>query len=124
MKLSISAAVMLAVLPLAAANAAGDPAAGKSKFIVCTACHAVAAGAPKKMGPNLFGVVGAKGGSHDAAFAYSLALKAAAPTWNDANLDKWLSGPAKMVPGNRMAFVGLPNQTDRDNVIAYLKTLK
>ena len=119
--------VMFAVILAVAATpsfAAGDPAAGKSKFIVCTACHSVAAGAPKKMGPNLNGVVGSKAGAHDGSFSYSPALKASGLTWTEANLDKWLAGPAKLVPGNRMAFPGLPNPQDRANVIAYLKAAK
>ncbi len=124
MKSSILFAGILSLAAASAAHAAGDPAAGKSKFIVCTACHSVAEGAPKKMGPNLFGVVGRKAGAGDPAFTYSPALKGSNLTWTEANLDKWLSGPAKLVPGNRMAFPGLPDAQDRANVIAYLKAAK
>ena len=77
------------------------------------------------MGPNLNGVIGSKAGAHDPAFTnYSPALKNSKITWTEANLDKWLASPAKMVPGNRMAFVGLPNAQDRANVIAYIKAGK
>lgn len=102
------------------AQAKGDPVAGKKIFMRCVACHAVQPGAGIKMGPNLAGVVGRKSGSA-AGFKYSAAMQKAKLTWNDATLDKWLTRPAALVPGTSMAFAGLPNATDRANVIAYLK---
>jgi len=45
-------------------------------------------------------------------------------TWDAATLDKWLTKPSDLVKGTKMTFPGLPNQADRDNVIAYLATLK
>ena len=50
-------------------------------------------------------------------------MKDANVTWNDANLDKFLANPPGFVHGTKM-FVNLPNETDRQNVIAYLRTLK
>ena len=44
-------------------------------------------------------------------------------TWDDANLDKFLANPAGFVHGTKM-FVNLPSEADRQNVIAYLDTLK
>ena len=41
--------------------------------------------------------------------------------WDDATLHTYLEDPKAMVPGTKMAFVGLKKQEDRDNVIAYLK---
>ncbi len=120
---SFPVAVLAAALPLAAASAAGDPMAGKAKFAMCGACHAVAAGAPRKIGPNLAGVVGRKAGA-EPGFVYSPALKASRLVWNDATLDKWLASPFKLVPGNRMAYAGMPDAAARANVIAYLRTLK
>jgi len=31
-----------------------------------------------------------------------------------------LANPGKYVPGNKMAFAGIPNESDRANLIAYL----
>ncbi len=45
-------------------------------------------------------------------------------TWDDATLDRYLKKPRKVVKGTRMAFPGLRKKKDRDDVIAYLKTLK
>tara|TARA_R110000868_G_C10972850_1_gene770885 strand:+ start:128 stop:286 length:159 start_codon:yes stop_codon:yes gene_type:complete len=45
-------------------------------------------------------------------------------TWDKASLDKFLSAPQAMVRGTKMAFVGLNKAKDRQDVIAYLATLK
>ena len=42
--------------------------------------------------------------------------------WTPENLDKYLTNPKAMVPGNKMAFPGLPVAQDRADVIAYLAT--
>lgn len=117
-------AALAAALALpAAAHAQAKPAnaaAGKLVFMRCAACHAVAPGAPNKVGPNLSGVVGRKAGAATG-FRYSAALSGAKLTWNEATLDKWLARPAGLVPGTSMVFAGLPKPEDRANVIAYLK---
>jgi cytochrome c len=51
-------------------------------------------------------------------------FKSAKLQWNEANLDKWLTNPAAMVPGNMMMFPGSAMRRDRQHLIAYLKTLK
>ena len=57
-------------------------------------------------------------------YTYSDALKKSGITWDEAALDKWLQGPSKDVPGTKMIFAGVKDETDRANLIAYLKTLK
>ena len=44
--------------------------------------------------------------------------------WTEDLIFQYLAGPQKMIPGIKMTFVGLPNEKDRYDVIAYLKTLK
>jgi len=41
-------------------------------------------------------------------------------TWDEATLRKYLRLPRDVVPGTKMAFPGLPRDSDIDNVIAYL----
>lgn len=114
-------AAALAVTMASPVQAQAAPAArGKILFLRCASCHAIAPNAPAKIGPNLNGVVGRKGGSV-AGFHYSAAMKAKGPVWTEANLDAWLAGPTKVVPGTSMAFAGLPNPADRKALIAYLK---
>lgn len=119
------AAMVMGLATAGSAQAQGaDPAVrGKLLFLQCGACHAVAPGAPAKVGPNLSGVVGRKAGAV-AGFKYSPALAKAGLGWDEGNLDKWLMAPAKLVPGTIMLFPGLPKPEDRKAVIAYLKTLK
>ncbi|WP_343713499.1 cytochrome c family protein [Inquilinus sp.] len=119
--LSLVAAVAALALPMAvhAQDAAGDAAKGKQVFAKCQACHSVEAGT-NKLGPSLHGVVGRTSGTLEG-FNYSQAMKDAHLTWDEATLDKYLSGPKALVPGTKMVFPGLPKEEDRLNVIAYLK---
>jgi cytochrome c len=104
------------------AMAAGDASAGQSVFAShCAVCHSTTPG-ENKIGPSLAGIVGSKSGSVPG-FDFSTAMKDANVTWNHANLDKFLADPVGFVHGTKM-FVNLPSQTDRQNVIAYLDTLK
>ena len=50
-------------------------------------------------------------------------MKDASVAWDDANLDKYLTNPTEFIHGTKM-FVNLPSEIDRQNVIAYLNTLK
>ncbi len=43
--------------------------------------------------------------------------------WDEATLDTYLTDPRKVVPGTKMVFTGIKAEEDRQNVIAYLKTL-
>jgi cytochrome c len=100
---------------------AGDPAAGRAVFLVCSACHS-AKPAEKNIGPTLYGIVGRKAGTV-ADFDYSPTLKSASITWTRVTLDAYLKNPAAYVKGNKMAFVGIPDARDRADLIAYLTRL-
>ena len=123
MRYVVSAAVCAAALVFtsAAARADGDPTAGKQVFKKCHACHNVGEDAHNAVGPVLNGVVGRKAGTYPG-YNYSDANKNSGITWTVANLKEYLTNPQKMVPGTKMAFPGLPEEKDRDNVIAYLAT--
>jgi cytochrome c len=122
---AIRGAVALAVLAAAAApaQAAVDAAAGQVLFThKCAICHTVVEG-QNKAGPSLYGVVGRRAGSL-ATYTYSDAMKNANRTWDAATLDDYLQAPRQKIPGVKMIFAGLPDEADRQNVIAYLETLK
>ena len=105
---------------LAASAAAADPEAGKTVFNRCKICHRVEAGAPSALGPNLHGLFGRKAGTVEG-YDYSAAMKNSGVTWDEETLRKYLGDPKGFIPGNKMAFPGLKNQSELDNVLAYLK---
>jgi len=103
--------------------AAGDAVQGKAVFARCAICHNVEKDGGNGVGPNLFGIAGRKAATVDG-FNYSAPLKASGVVWTDDNLEKWIAGPAKMLPGTKMAFAGITNKGQIADVIAYLHTLK
>jgi cytochrome c len=107
------------VLMAAPAFAAGDPAKGEKVFAKCKACHTTEAG-KNRVGPSLAGVFGRTSGTVEG-FKYSDAMKNAGVVWDDETISKYLEAPKGFIEGNKMAFPGLKNQQDRDDVIAYLK---
>ncbi len=121
----IKATVLGAALVWSAnAYAAGDAAKGEVVFKKCKICHAVGPTAKPGVGPVQNNLIGATAGSRPG-FNYSTAMKEAGAkgiVWTEENIDKYLTNPKAMVPGNKMAFPGLPNAQDRADVIAYLKT--
>ncbi len=131
-------AIALAALPNAAPVAvvasgpesiipllAGADVAKGQAFVAqqCAACHTVNSGGANGVGPNLYGVVGAKMFSAPG-FSFSSAAKGkASGTWDYDNLNKWLAAPDKFVPGTAMSYAGIHNTQTRADVVAYLRTL-
>lgn len=123
MRISIAALVLAMAAPLCHPAQAADPAAGERVFKTqCGACHSPLAG-KNLVGPSLHGIVGRHSGTVEG-FRYSAANKAANLTWDQATLDKYLTSPKAMVPGTTMTYVGLKNDTQRGDLIAYLATVK
>ena len=75
-----------------------------------------------KLGPSLAGIVGRKSGAVPG-YNFSPALKAANITWDEQTLDKFLENPGTDVHGTKM-FISVPSAQNRQNIIAYLETLK
>ena len=111
--------LMLAVLP-AAAQAAGDPAQGEKVFLKCRACHQIGETAKNAVGPELNGLFGRKTGSVPG-YSYSAANKNSGIVWDETVFREYIQNPKAKIPGTKMTFPGLKDQTDIDNVIAYLK---
>jgi cytochrome c len=101
-------------------HAQGDAAAGEKVFAHCAPCHSNKPG-ENKFGPSLAGVIGRKSGT-EPGYNYSSAMKEANVIWDEKSLDEYLQGPGKFVRGTKMVYF-VPNEKDRQDVIAYLKTL-
>ena len=87
----------------------------------CRECHSFVKD-DNRLGPSLYGVVGRKAGT-EAGFAYSDSVKGSGITWDEATLDKWITNPEAVLPGNNMGviFGGLADAAERAKIIAFLK---
>lgn len=102
--------------------AEADLETGQRLAMQCRACHSFDAGGPNLIGPNLHGFFGRPVASAPG-YGYSPALREADFIWTPDALDAWLAQPATFLPGNRMAYAGLSDRSDRDAVIAALLRL-
>jgi cytochrome c len=93
--------------------------AGRRVFAQCRSCHTIDEGAGNRVGPNLHGVFGREIGSVEG-FNYSQPVQDANFVWDADHLDHWLQNPQSFLPGNRMAFAGVRDETQRRDLIAYL----
>lgn len=116
------AAATEAPVDLGTLLASADADKGRRTAQVCMACHDLTQNGPNRIGPNLWGVVGRPVATH-AGFAYSPALKAVGGKWTYQQLDHFLAGPARLVPGTKMTFTGIRNPRERAHLIAYLATI-
>ncbi len=95
---------------------------GSHVFRRCAVCHSIRDGV-NMVGPTLFGIVGRPSGSiHD--FNYSSSMLSAGITWTSISLDRYLANPQATVPGNKMSFPGVPDESERRALIRYLSSLK
>jgi cytochrome c len=109
--------------PIAPLLAKADPKKGEALADkICAACHTFTKGGPNRIGPNLWNVVGRKQAS-EPGFDYSSALKKHTGTWTYDQLNDWLDKPSAYAPGTRMSFAGFQSDSQRADVIAYLRTL-
>ena len=105
------------VQPSQAAGQGGQD--GKSLFEKrCSGCHALDA---DHEGPRLRGVFG-RPAAKVKTFKYSEALQKAKVTWDEGELDKWLTDTESIVPDNDMGF-RVTKQEERAAIISYLKSL-
>jgi cytochrome c len=118
-KLTLSALVVIASSAAATAALAQDVAAGKTSFNKCMACHAIGDGAKNKVGPELNGLDGRKAGTAEG-YSYSDANKKSGITWNEAQFKYYIKDPKAKIPGTKMAFVGIKNEKEVNDLWAFL----
>jgi cytochrome c len=109
-----------AIAPLLAT---ADAERGQAAFIRnCNGCHFVEPGKGRKYGPDLWGVVGSARATR-AEGGYSDAMLAWKGTWTFEDINVLITAPMETLPGTFMETSGVPNETDRADIIAYLNTL-
>ena len=120
MKLSTVAALIVVASSFAASAAlAQDAAAGKTSFNKCLVCHAIGEDAKNKIGPQLNGLDGRKSGTAPD-YSYSDANKNSGITWNEAQFKEYIKDPKAKVPGTKMTFAGIKNETEINNLWAFV----
>ena len=122
----VVAAAAAASMPAMAFAQDGDAAAGQRVFNQCRACHTIDQGGRQGVGPNLWGIVGRRAGAVEG-FRYSSNLRELAAgglTWTDDRLRAYLQNPKSVVPTGSMSFPGLRNQTQLNDLMAYLAAQK
>jgi cytochrome c len=108
------------VLAAGSALAEGNETRGERLFNQqCKACHTLEQGGHNLVGPNLHGLFGRKAGSAD--YQYSDAMKKSGITWDVKTLVDYLKDPKGKVPGTKMTFIGLRQEQQQDDMIAFLK---
>ena len=118
-KLTFGALMILTVTVTASAASAQDAAAGKTSFNKCLACHAIGEGAKNKVGPELNGIDGRKSGTAPD-YNYSDANKNSGITWGEAVFKEYIKDPKAKIPGTKMAFAGIKNEKEINDLWAYV----
>jgi len=113
---TVVVATALTLVAATTANAAGDAVRGATLYRDCGVCHSIEENGVGPAHRGVFGRVAGKAPGYD----YSPELKNSNIVWTEENLDKWLSGPEKLVPGTKM-FYDVENPKDRADIIAFLK---
>lgn len=107
--------LLLIALPVAAADAERGRSLYQSR---CTACHSIEYNG---VGPAHRGMFGRRAGLAPG-YAYSSALKGATVIWSKATLERWLTDPEAVLPGQRVG-VNVPEAVDRADLIEYLERI-
>lgn len=108
--------------PISGKLASANPDAGRTIFVLCAACHVAAPGAKPTVGPNLWNILGRKVAG-ESGFDYSDSLKGVDGEWDYEKLNLYLFDPKLLAPSGRMPFPGLKSDSERADLIAYLRTL-
>lgn len=113
--------ILVAIMTAAPAMSAGtqDLKAGENSFKKCLACHAVGEEAKNKVGPLLNGLESRKSGTIPG-FNYSEANKNSGITWGKDVFVEYIKDPKAKIPGTKMIFPGIKNETEAGDLWAFL----
>ena len=115
-----------AAMPGMAMAEDGDAAAGQRVFNQCRACHTANENGRNGVGPNLFGIVGRPAASIEG-FRYSANMRELGTSglvWTEERLRAYVANPKAVAPRGSMSFPGLRNETQINDLMACLGSLK
>ena len=118
-KLTLSVVAIVSAIAATSAARAQDVAAGETSFKKCTPCHSIGDGAKNKVGPELNGIDGRHSGTAEG-YSYSDANKNSGITWNKDQFLEYIKDPKAKIPGTKMAFAGIKNEKEANDLWAYL----
>jgi cytochrome c len=128
MKLTLSPTALAALSMVALASTSslasdapsGSSSRGAEAFQkVCSACHTIEQGARRRVGPNLFGVLGSRIAQKEG-YPYTEAFRSSDIVWNEATLSDFLASPGRVVPGTKMDWTVKDEQVIAD-LIAFIR---
>jgi cytochrome c2 len=115
--------VFLAALPAPAFAADGPASSGRKIFEDrCVSCHEGASPSTATLGPSLAGIVGRKAGTGTSG-VHSRAMAESGIVWSRSSLRRFLSDPAREVPGTIMP-VRVEDPKALEDLLNYLETLR
>jgi cytochrome c len=118
---TLSVVAIVSALAATSAARAQDAAAGENSFKKCTPCHSIGEGAKNKVGPLLNGIDGRHSGTAEG-YSYSDANKNSGITWNKDQFLEYIKDPKAKIPGTKMAFAGIKNEKEANDLWAYLSS--
>lgn len=116
----VAAFLLLAMGSAASSVADGALADMEAKALYgrrCGGCHSLDR---NRVGPRHANIIGRQAGTVPG-YAYSRALQQSKIVWDADTLNKWLTNPEALVPGQKMGY-RLGNAQERLEIIAFLGT--
>jgi Cytochrome c2 len=87
----------------------------------CSVCHTLTPSSKRRAGPTLYGVFGRKVGAVED-YPYSPELLDMDLVWTEETIDRlFRDGPDIVTPGSKMPIQRIKRDSDRQDLIAYLK---
>jgi cytochrome c len=97
-----------------------DLVAGEKLYNKCRSCHTITPDKMNLTGPHLYGLFGRKSGT-EPGYTFTEAMTAHNVIWDFDTLDAYITAPQAVVKGTKMGYQGVKNETERHNLLAYLK---
>jgi len=126
--IAISACILLAALAGCAEaepegyRYAAQPAGRGGTADGCVVCHSIERSGTLRSAPPLWNIVGSEK-ARFGWFGYSQALASAEGTWTEAELSEYLADPDAFLPGTKKTLIGIPDEQERADLVAFLATL-